>query len=105
MKNSNPKKKINRRSFLKVSGATLLTGTGAAVSLMWLGNEYENPVVERVQIPIPNLPAGLEGFRIVQISDIHIYPLTTIELVESMAKPVLPTEEPTWGQVKSLFAE
>jgi predicted MPP superfamily phosphohydrolase len=28
--------------------------------------------VRRVEIPIPNLPAGLEGLKIVQISDIHL---------------------------------
>jgi predicted MPP superfamily phosphohydrolase len=28
--------------------------------------------VHRVEIPMPNLPAGLEGMKIVQISDIHL---------------------------------
>jgi len=31
--------------------------------------------VRRVSVPIPDLPAGLDGFRIVQISDLHLGPL------------------------------
>jgi uncharacterized protein len=105
------KNKINRRSFLKVGSAALLTGIAAAVSWMWLDNEYENPVVERVQIPIRNLPSALESLRIVQISDIHLYPLTTIELVDQavqMANELNPdlivlTGDYVWHEVEVIF--
>ena len=33
------------------------------------------PRIYRVDVPLPGLAAGLEGFRIVQISDLHIGPL------------------------------
>lgn len=38
-------------------------------------------MIDRVTIPIENLPAALEGFTIVQLSDIHLYPLTQPETV------------------------
>ena len=33
------------------------------------------PRLERIEIALPRLPAGLDGFRIVQLSDVHIGPL------------------------------
>jgi len=111
MEKGETKYKISRRSFLKVGSAALLTGTAATVSLLWLNNEYENPVVERVRIPIRNLPSDLENFRIVQISDIHLYPLTTVELVDQavrMANELNPdlivlTGDYVWHEVEVIF--
>jgi predicted MPP superfamily phosphohydrolase len=111
MANSDTQKKLNRRSFLKVSSAALLTGTAAAVSLMWLSNEYENPVIEKVQIPIAGLPSGLDGFRIAQISDFHLYPLTTIKLVDQAVQMtndlnpdlIVLTGDYVWHEVEAIF--
>jgi len=82
MKDRLPRHVINRRSFLKLTGATAFAALGALTAYSLLGNEADVPVVEHVQIPIPNLPSALDGFRIVQISDIHYYPFTTLELVD-----------------------
>jgi predicted MPP superfamily phosphohydrolase len=73
--------KINRRDFLKVGLAALTGGLAASTIYVYLNNESQHVVVERVTIPIKNLGAGLDGFRIAQISDIHLYPLTKPELV------------------------
>jgi len=105
------KKNINRRSFLKVSGTALFTGLAAMMSYFYVGNEYEDPVVERVKIPILNLPPSLEGFRIVQMSDIHYYPFTTLELVDKavqMANQLKPdlivlTGDFVWHDVEVIF--
>jgi predicted MPP superfamily phosphohydrolase len=110
MSNSESKYPLNRRSFLKLSGAGLLAGLGVTVSLLWLNNEYEDPVINRVQVPISNLPPSLEGFRIVQISDIHLVPLTTIELVDQavqMANQLNPdltllTGDYVWHDVEAI---
>ncbi len=78
------KMKMNRRQFLKaftqVSAAYALGGTG----LHQYGKHLEpnRVVVERLQIPLKNLPPTLEGFKIVQLSDIHIDSYTKIEIVE-----------------------
>ena len=106
------KQRLNRRSFLKLSSAAVLAGLGITIPLLWANNEYENLVIERVQIPIPNLPSALEGFRIVQISDIHLYPLTTVELVDQAVQMtnqlqpdlVLLTGDYVWHEVEAIHA-
>jgi len=102
--------RLNRRSFLKISSTGLIIGLGATISLLWLNNEYDHPVVERIQIPIPDLAPELEVFRIVQISDIHLGPLTTIELVDQaieMANQLKPdltllTGDYVWHEVEAI---
>ena len=32
----------------------------------------EDPVVVKVEVPMPNLPASLDGYRIIQLSDVHV---------------------------------
>jgi len=44
--------------------------------------EAASVTVEQVQIPLKDLPFALEGFRIVQISDIHIDSYRQIEVVQ-----------------------
>ncbi|MBL8481159.1 MAG: metallophosphoesterase [Rhodocyclaceae bacterium] len=43
-------------------------------SLIGLFNARRTPRVVEVDIPLPDLPPALEGFRIVQLSDIHVGP-------------------------------
>src|SRR4029077_9323881 len=60
-----------RRYFFK-------TATAAAGATPFLGAMYGfaaerlNYQVHRVEIPLPDLPAALDGMKIVQISDIHL---------------------------------
>ncbi len=108
---NNQQNKINRRSFLKISGTALFTGLSAMMAYMYLGNEVDDPVIETIDIPIPGLPAVLEGFRIVQISDIHYYPITTLALVDQAVimanelKPdlILLTGDYVWHKVDVIF--
>ncbi|MDM8564605.1 metallophosphoesterase [Candidatus Halobeggiatoa sp. HSG11] len=43
---------------------------------------------EHVKIPIKNLPSGLKGFKIVQLSDLHYYPHTPLSLIQKAVKRV-----------------
>ena len=107
----NHQKTLNRRSFLKISGTALLAGLSAVMSYMYLGNEVNDPVVEYIDISIPDLPSALEGFRIVQISDIHYYPITTLQLVDQAVRManelepdlVLLTGDYVWHEVEAIF--
>jgi uncharacterized protein len=61
----------SRRYFFKT--ATALAGAGPFLTAMYgFAAERLDYQVHRVEIPIPNLPAGLEGMKIAQISDIHL---------------------------------
>lgn len=53
--------------------ATAIAGAGPFLTAVYgFAEERLAYQVRRVDIPVPNLPAGLEGMRIVQISDIHL---------------------------------
>jgi predicted MPP superfamily phosphohydrolase len=74
--------KINRRDFLKVSGAAVTSGVVAFSGFVSFNNEVNKPVVVAVSIPVKGLHPGLEGFTIAQLSDIHLWPYTQPELVQ-----------------------
>jgi len=58
------------RAFAGVSAALI-----AATSLLALRGGLRVPAVRRVEIPLARWPAALDGYRIAQISDIHIGPV------------------------------
>jgi predicted MPP superfamily phosphohydrolase len=60
--------------FARVRAALVVGVTGAAGAL-GLRNGFSDPLHERVEIVLPRWPRALDGFRIVQISDIHIGPI------------------------------
>jgi predicted MPP superfamily phosphohydrolase len=76
--------KINRRDFLKGIGQVVAGSCIATVGAYEYSSQVESQslVVERVHIPLENLKPSLEGFKIVQISDIHLHPYTQIDLVK-----------------------
>ncbi|MFQ6101573.1 MAG: metallophosphoesterase [Anaerolineae bacterium] len=72
---------FTRRRFLKwilggtvTAGLSALGGAGYATLV-----EPHWPALERVDVPLPNLPAVLEGFTIAQLSDLHRGPETMQE--------------------------
>jgi predicted MPP superfamily phosphohydrolase len=75
-----------RRGFLirsanlgMVTGSFLLTGQG-------FYEARRRPRVTEVAIPIRGLPSGFEGFRIAQISDIHVGPTIKREFVAGVVE-------------------
>jgi uncharacterized protein len=73
---------MNRREFMKLASLFAAGGLLAKVSQVELNDETNTPVLERVEIPIRNLQPALEGFTIVQLSDIHLQPFTKPDLVK-----------------------
>jgi predicted MPP superfamily phosphohydrolase len=55
--------------------ALAVAGIGGAATLVGLRSALAGPVVRRLELRLRRWPAGLDGFRIVQISDVHIGPL------------------------------
>ena len=81
-------KKFTRRYFLKLmlsgaamAGVSAIGGAGyvTLVEPHWLA-------LRRVSVPIPNLPAHLDGFTIAQLSDLHRGPEMTQEHIEQAAE-------------------
>lgn len=60
-----------RRTFLR-SGAFIAAAVPFAASAYGFASERLSYRVEKVEVPISNLPAALDGLRIVHLSDIHI---------------------------------
>ena len=72
--------KVTRRGFLKWAGGALLGGAASVGYVTQIEPEWLT--VEQQIIQLPQLPANLTGFKIVQLSDFHLYPHTTLKLVE-----------------------
>ncbi len=79
---------LNRRSFLKLGGFGLLAVMGGMASGAYFENEVDTIVVEHIPLPVAGLPPALEGFRIVQISDIHLGPITSIDMVRQAVQMI-----------------
>jgi predicted MPP superfamily phosphohydrolase len=72
---------VNRRDFLKTAGVAIGGGMIAATSYLAINDESQDPVVDRIPLAIKSLHPAMEGFTIVQITDVHLYPMTQPELV------------------------
>lgn len=75
---------LSRRKFLKTLGQVMIGSSMTAVGGFGYGTRVETEwlTIEKVQVPLKNLAAALEGFRLVQMSDFHLYPNTRLELVQ-----------------------
>ncbi len=62
---------VARRRLLNATGGALIAAPFAAVGYGTLIERLDFHVRE-VDVPIPNLPAGLDGLRLLQVSDIHL---------------------------------
>jgi uncharacterized protein len=51
------------------------------ITYIALNDESQQLTVEYVTIPVSGLPATFDGFRIVQLSDFHLYPFTKPDLL------------------------
>ncbi|GAB4432002.1 MAG: hypothetical protein Kow0031_13290 [Anaerolineae bacterium] len=88
-------------------GATVAAGT----AYFSLQDESNEPVVDRVQIPVKNLPAAIEGFTIAVMADFHLYPFTQLELIDravAMANALNPDVavllgDFVWHEVEAIF--
>ncbi|MEZ4299815.1 MAG: metallophosphoesterase [Polyangiaceae bacterium] len=63
-----------RRQFLSRAIAAGVGALGVVVSGAGFASATGTPTIERVKVRLRRLPSALDGFRIVQISDLHIGP-------------------------------
>jgi predicted MPP superfamily phosphohydrolase len=81
---------LDRRQALLVLHATGLAAAGAAVGVTAFAHAsaLELPGVRRVALRIAQLPKGLQGVRIAQISDLHVGPTIRGETVAAIVANV-----------------
>jgi len=77
-----------RRSFMICSTNLAVLGVSGALFGYGLYNTRHPPEVVTVSVPIKGLPEALEGFRIIQISDLHVSPTTKKDYVQSIVDRV-----------------
>jgi len=76
-----------RRSLAR--GLAALVGVGGTLAGAWgIRTALGRWRVETVRVPVANLPASLEGFTIVQVTDIHVGPTIGRGFVDAMVRAV-----------------
>lgn len=78
-----------QRRAVMARGAALLSLVGTtSASAQALNEGAQAPSLVQVDVPIKNLPTALEGFKIVQLSDIHIGPTLRKAFLDSVVDRV-----------------
>lgn len=80
--NGQTMQRFSRRRFFALTGLAAAGTLVAGSTYLYFNDESEQLSVEKVTLPIAGLAPSLDGFRIAQLSDIHLYPLTQLDIVE-----------------------
>lgn len=102
---------LSRREFLIVTGLSLAGAVASTGGFLTLHNEANQAQVFSITIPVKGLHASLEGFKILQMSDFHLYPYTRPALIRQAvdlcntrnADLVVLTGDYVWLQVEAIF--
>jgi uncharacterized protein len=73
---------------LATASAVLVVGLTVFATVVGFANARRRARVKRVEIPLPDLPHALNGFSIVQISDIHVGPTIKRGYVDAIVDAV-----------------
>jgi uncharacterized protein len=75
-----------RRQFLAraTTGGALLATTGFVGYGTW--RAFHPPVVNRIAVRLPGLPKALDGFTLVQVSDIHVGPVIQRRFMDAVVE-------------------
>jgi predicted MPP superfamily phosphohydrolase len=74
----------SRRLFLARTAAAGSLGMGSAIGSLGLYRAFAEPEVTELPIRLANLPKALEGFTLVQLSDIHVGPVIQERFVDML---------------------
>ena len=77
-----------RREFLFQTTNLLVLGAAGAFTAYGIFQARRKPGLVEISVPLPNLPEAFEGFRIVQITDIHAGLTVKRDWVETIAQQV-----------------
>ncbi|WP_159990319.1 metallophosphoesterase [Pelistega ratti] len=77
--------RISRAKWSNTLRIGILLGSGV-LSIFGVQQAIKVPEVKTVVLPIKNLPAGLEGFKLVHLTDLHISPLLNQEWLAAVVE-------------------
>lgn len=77
-----------RRQFLTNSVNAGILGATGALSAVGYKEALTPAEINKVEVPIPDLPEALDGFRIAQISDVHIGPTLKRPFLDAVVERV-----------------
>ncbi len=78
----------HRRAFLGLSAKTIVGGIAGVGAIWGMSQALKEPVIKRVEIKIKGLPESLKGFRMAQITDLHVGSMITGKFVERVTKKI-----------------
>ena len=78
----------HRRAFLGLSAKTIVGGIAGIGSLWGMYQALKEPVIKRVEIEIDGLPESLKGFRMAQITDLHVGSMITGKFVKTVTRKI-----------------
>jgi predicted MPP superfamily phosphohydrolase len=70
-----------RRAFLRTAAVTS-TAAATAFTVVGRSEAYQDPILTRLDLAFPDLPPGLDGLKIAQVSDLHAGPLVRLPVLE-----------------------
>jgi len=85
---SNSEIDLERRQFISQITASGVSITVAAVSGISVFNYLSKPIVKKLNISLNGLPSTFNGFKIVQISDLHVGQLMTQATLQKVVQQV-----------------
>jgi len=78
----------SRREFLRRASSLSVLGSSSALTGLGVNEARRLPALRHVSIPLEGLPAELEGFRILQITDLHVGPILRRDWLEQVVTAV-----------------
>ncbi|EQA44336.1 calcineurin-like phosphoesterase family protein [Leptospira broomii serovar Hurstbridge str. 5399] len=77
---------LTRKDFLSRLASFLVIGFTGGLTVFGFYQAHKSPALKKVSIKVPGLPEGLEGFKIAQLSDIHIGPTIKKGFLEGVVR-------------------
>lgn len=77
---------LTRKDFLSRLASFLVLGFTGGLTAFGFYQAHKSPALKKVYIKVPGLPEGLDGFKIAQLSDIHIGPTIKKGFLEGVVR-------------------
>jgi len=77
---------MERRNFIARSASLGIVGLSGGLTALGAGEALGEPKIEKIKVALEKLPPEFEGFRIIQISDMHIGPTLRRDFVEMVVE-------------------